>query len=164
MVLLTQTSWQEFSLSNVLETLKYAPLNLSIGKSPILHYTFPNGINAGAIVIYKLQYGFRVVKWTGVVSSVKDNCITTRLDEGPFRGFTATHEFLSEGNLTACYDRMSFQGFTGISEEAFERVIADTSIVYGIFARKAAREITLSVESRKKTQAFEALDQNASVG
>lgn len=164
MVQLTQTSWQEFSLPSVLESLNYAPLNLTIGNSPILHYTFPKGMEAGATVRYHLQCGFRSINWTGIISSVKENQVMVRLGEGPFRGFTASHAFVSEGNITACYDEFSFQGFTSIPENVFADIIAKASVVYGIFARKATRDVTLAYESQKKTQAFEALDQSATAG
>ena len=77
MVQFSQTSWQEFSLPNVLETLQYAPLNLTIGKSPLLHYIFPKELAAGATIKYQLQFGFRVIRWTGIISSVKILLATT---------------------------------------------------------------------------------------
>ena len=95
MVQFSQTSWQEFSLPNVLETLQYAPLNLTIGKSPLLHYIFPKELAAGATIKYQLQFGFRVIRWTGIISSVKDNQVTVRLGQGPFRGFLFSHKFVS---------------------------------------------------------------------
>jgi len=164
MVQLSQTSWQEFSLPNVLETLKYAPLNLTIGKAPLLHYIFPKELTSGASIKYQLQYGFRVIRWTGVISSVKDNQVTVRLGQGPFRGFTASHKFVSEGHLTACYDDFSFQGFTNIPEDVFANIITNASIVYAIFARKDTRDVMLSVETQKKTQSFGALDIGATAG
>ena len=164
MVQLSQTSWQEFSLKNVLETLQYAPMNLTMGKNPQLHYTFPKNLEPGATVRYNLQWGFKTLKWTGIVSSVKENKITVRLGEGPFRGFTAKHSFVDEGNMTACYDEFSFQGFTNIPEETFASIMASASVVYAIFARKDTRDIVLSVESQKKTQAFESLDLGATAG
>jgi hypothetical protein len=164
MVQFSQTSWQEFSLPNVLETLQYAPLNLTVGKEPKLHYIFPKELNAGATVKYQLQYGFRVIRWTGIISSVKDNQITVRLGQGPFRGFTASHKFVAEGHMTACYDELSFQGLIGIPEDVFAGIIAGASLVYGIFARKDTRDIVLAVESQKKTQAFESLDLGATAG
>ena len=164
MVQFSQTSWQEFSLPNVLETLQYAPLNLTVGKEPKLHYIFPKELNAGATVKYQLQYGFRVIRWTGIISSVKDNQITVRLGQGPFRGFTASHKFVAEGHMTACYDELSFQGFTTVPEETFAEIVSNANLVYGIFARKAARDVYLAVESRKKTQSFDALDIGATAG
>ena len=164
MVQFSQTSWQEFSLPNVLETLQYAPLNLTIGKSPLLHYIFPKELAAGASIRYQLQNGLRVIRWTGIISSVKDNQITVRLGQGPFRGFTASHKFVSEGHMTACYDEMSFQGFIGIPEDAFAGIIANANLVYGIFARKDTRDVMLAIESQKKTQAFESLDMGATAG
>ncbi|MBR4915921.1 MAG: hypothetical protein IKZ45_02420 [Fibrobacter sp.] len=164
MVQFSQTSWQEFSLPNVLETLRYAPLKLTIGESPLLHYIFPKELTAGAAIKYQLQYGLRVIRWTGIISSVKDNQVTVRLGQGPFRGFTASHKFVSEGHMTACYDELSFQGFTNIPEDVFAGIIAGASLVYGIFARKDTRDIVLAVESQKKTQAFESLDMGATAG
>lgn len=164
MVQFSQTSWQEFSLPNVLETLSYAPLNLTIGKTPLLHYIFPKELSAGATVKYQLQFGFRVIRWTGVISSIKDNRLTVRLGQGPFRGFTASHKFVSEGHMTACYDEFSFQGFTNIPEETFAGIIANASVVYAIFARKDTRDIELAIESQKKTQSFGALDIGATAG
>ena len=164
MVQLSQTSWQEFSLKNVLETLQYAPMNLTMGKNPQLHYTFPKNLEPGATVRYNLQWGFKTLKWTGIVSSVKENKITVRLGEGPFRGFTAKHSFVDEGNMTACYDEMSFQGFTDIPEEVFAEIIDKANIVYGIYSRKDTRDVMLAYEAQKKTQSSEALDQSATAG
>ena len=164
MVQFSQTSWQEFSLPNVLETLQYAPLNLTIGKTPILHYIFPKELTAGATIKYHLQCGFKAIRWTGIISSVKENEFTVRLGQGPFRGFTASHKFVPEGHMTACYDEMSFQGLIGIPEETFAGIIASTNLVYGIFARKDTRDVMLSFESQKKTQAFESLDLGATAG
>lgn len=164
MVQFSQTSWQEFSLPNVLETLRYAPLNLAIGKTPLLHYVFPKELVPGATIRYHLQCGFKAIKWTGIISSVKENLFTVRLGQGPFRGFTASHRFASESHMTACYDEFSFQGFIGITEEVFAEIIAKTNLVYGIFARKDTRDVMLSIESQKKTQAFESLDLGATAG
>lgn len=161
---MAQTSWQQFTLSNVLETLRFAPMNLKISASPILHYTLPQALSAGEIINYHFQYGFKSIKWTGIISSVNDNKITVRLSEGPFRGFNASHKFVSEGNLTACYDELSFQGLLSISEEAFANCIDKSSIVYGIEARKNTRDVIQAYENEKKTQAFEALDQSATAG
>ena len=164
MVQFSQTSWQEFSLPNVLETLQYAPLNLTIGKEPLIHYTFPKELAAGATIRYHIQCGFRSINWTGIISAVNDNQLTVRLGQGPFRGFTAKHSFTTEGHMTACYDELSFQGFTTIPEEVFAEIISKASLVYGIFARKAARDVYLAVETRKKTQSFDALDIGATAG
>ena len=164
MVQFSHTSWQEFSLPNVLETLQYAPLNLTIGKNPLLHYTLPKELEAGATIKYQLQYGFKVIRWTGIISSIKDNSITVRLGQGPFRGFTASHKFVSEGHMTACYDELSFQGFTAVPEETFAEIASKANLVYAIFARKAARDVYVAVETRKKTQSFGALDIGATAG
>ena len=69
MVQFSQTSWQEFSLPNVLETLRYAPMNLAISKTPLLHYTLPSELAPGARVNYHIQCGFKSIKWTGTISS-----------------------------------------------------------------------------------------------
>ena len=164
MVQLSQTSWQEYSLPNVMETLQYAPMNIQIGKSPFLHYTLPKELVAGASVNYNIQCGFKSIKWTGIISSVNENKITVRLGNGPFRGFTASHQFVSEDSLTACYDEFSFQGFTTIPEETFAAIISKAQVVYAMNARKDARNIILALESQKKTQSFEALDQSATAG
>lgn len=164
MVHLSQTSWQEFSLPNVMETLRFAPMNLAISTTPLLHYTLPAELNAGAIISYHIQCGFKAIKWTGIISSVTDNKILVRLGEGPFRGFTASHQFVSEGNITACYDEMSFQGFTTIPEDVFSDIVAKANLVYGIYSRKETRDLVLAVEAQKKTQAFHSLDQSATAG
>lgn len=147
-----------------METLQYAPMNLQIGANPILHYTFPKELVAGASVNYYIQCGFKSIKWTGIISSVNDNKVTVRLGNGPFRGFTASHQFVSEDSLTVCYDDFSFQGFTTIPEETFAAIINKASVVYGINSRKDSKNIILAIESQKKTQAFEALDQSATAG
>ena len=164
MVQFSQTSWQEFSLPNVLETLRYAPMNLAISKTPLFHYTLPSELAPGASVNYHIQCGFKAIKWTGVISSFTDNKVTVRLGEGPFRGFTASHQFVSEGTMTACYDEFSFQGFTTIPEEVFADIIAKANLVHGIYSRKDTRDIVLAVEAQKKTQVFETLDQSATAG
>ena len=147
-----------------METLQYAPMNIQIGKSPLLHYTLPKELVAGASVNYNIQCGFKSIKWTGIISSVNENKITVRLGNGPFRGFTASHQFVSEDSLTACYDEFSFQGFTTIPEETFAAIISKAQVVYAMNARKDARNIILALESQKKTQSFEALDQSATAG
>ena len=164
MVQMSQTSWQEYSITNVLETLRYAPMNLRIGTDPVIFYTLPKEVLPGEVVSYRLQNGFRVLKWTGIVSSVSDNTITVRLGEGPFRGFNAKHCFVSEDSLTACYDEMSFQGFVSIAEESFAAVMKNANLVYCINARKETRSVMLAIESQKTTQSFTSLDQSATAG
>lgn len=164
MVQLSQTSWQEFSLSNFMETLRYAPMNLKVDGSPILHYTLPSELTAGAIIKYHILVGFKRINWTGIISSAADNQITVRLDKGPFRGFTAKHSFSAQDSMTVCQDEMSFQGFVDISEEEFAGIVNKASIVYGIFARQETRNVMLAVESQKKTQTFEALEESATAG
>ena len=164
MVQYSQTSWQEYTLANLLETMRYAPMNVTIGKVPVIHYTLPQAIEAGETVRYTVMVGFRKISWTGRISAINNGKIMVRLDKGPFRGFNASHMFTDEGNLTACYDEFSFQGFTNIPEETFASIMASASVVYAIFARKDTRDIVLSVESQKKTQAFESLDLGATAG
>ena len=139
-------------------------MNLTIGKTPLLHYVFPQELVPGATIRYHLQCGFKAIKWTGIISSVKENQVTVRLGQGPFRGFTGSHKFAPEGHMTACYDEFSFQGFIGITEEVFAGLMANANLVYGIFARKDTRDVMLSIESQKKTQAFESLDLGATAG
>ncbi|MCQ2088832.1 MAG: hypothetical protein MJY93_01150 [Fibrobacter sp.] len=139
-------------------------MNIQIGKTPLLHYTLPKELVAGSSVNYYIQCGFKSIKWTGIISSVNENKITVRLGNGPFRGFTASHQFVSEDSMTACYDEFSFQGFTTIPEETFAAIISKTSVIYAMNARKDARNIIMALESQKKTQAFEALDQSATAG
>lgn len=165
MVQFSQTSWQEYTLANMLETMRYAPLNLTIGSTPIVHYTLPKVLEAGEVVTYNVVAGFKKISWTGVVSSVKENKIMVRLNQGPFRGFTASHEFIAEGSLCACYDEMSFQGFSdALPENVFAQLMAKAGIVYGVVSRKAAREIIDAIEAKKQTQSFEALNQAATAG
>ena len=164
MVQISQTSWQEYSLPNVLETLRYAPMNLAISKTPLFHYTLPSELAPGASVNYHIQCGFKAIKWTGVISSFTDNKVTVRLGEGPFRGFTASHQFVSEGTMTACYDEFSFQGFNEFPEEAFAKVMDSASIVYAIASRKDTRDALAAIESKKQTQGFNAIDQSATAG
>ena len=87
-----------------------------------------------------------------------------RLGEGPFRGFTAKHTFDSVKGITTCFDDMTFQGCKDFAEDTFSIVMASASMVYAIQAREMAREQIALVEAKKKTQAFEALDQSATAG
>ena len=164
MVQYSQTSWQEYTLANMLETMRYAPMNVTIGKSPVVHYTLPKAIEAGEIVRYTVVVGFRKICWTGRISAINKGKIMVRLDKGPFRGFNASHEFVDEGNLTACYDDFSFQGFSEFPEEAFAKVMDNASIVYAVASRKDARDTLAAIESKKQTQGFSAIDQSATAG
>ncbi|PWJ71775.1 MULTISPECIES: hypothetical protein [unclassified Fibrobacter] len=164
MVQFSQTSWQEYSLANVLETLRFAPMSLTMVKDPIVYYTLPKSLDAGEIVKYTVVAGFKKISWTGIIAASSENKVTVRLDKGPFRGFNATHQFSSEGNLTACNDTFSFQGFSEFTESEFANLMDKAGIVYAIAGRKAAREIILAVESKKQTQSFEALDNAATAG
>ncbi|MCF0215079.1 MAG: hypothetical protein HUK21_01235 [Fibrobacteraceae bacterium] len=148
-----------------METLKSPPMTLSVCKSPVLHYTLPRELVSGAAIKYYISTGIKLITWTGLISSVNENRILVRLQEGPFRGFTASHEFVSEGNLTACYDSMSFQGFSDrVSEEIFAKLINETNIVYAIFSRKERIDALLAYESQKQTRSFEALNSNEAAG
>ena len=91
MVQYSQTSWQEYTLANLLETMRYAPMNVTIGKSPVIHYTLPQAIEAGEIVRYTVMVGFHKISWTGRISAINNGKIMVRLDKGPFRGFNASH-------------------------------------------------------------------------
>ena len=164
MVQYSQTSWQEYTLANLLETMRYAPMNVTIGKSPVVHYTLPKAIEAGEIVRYTVVVGFRKICWRGRISAINKGKIMVRLDKGPFRGFNASHEFVDEGNLTACYDDFSFQGFSEFPEEAFAKVMDNASIVYAVASRKDARDTLAAIESKKQTQGFSAIDQSATAG
>ena len=164
MVQYSQTSWQEYTLANMLETMRYAPMNVTIGKSPVIHYTLPQAIEAGEIVRYTVMVGFHKISWPGRISAINNGKIMVRLDKGPFRGFNASHMFTDEGNLTACYDEFSFQGFNDFPEEAFAKVMDSASIVYAIASRKDTRDALAAIESKKQTQGFNAIDQSATAG
>ncbi|MCQ2097036.1 MAG: hypothetical protein MJY87_03715 [Fibrobacter sp.] len=151
-------------MANVLETIRFAPMNLTIGKSPVIHYTLPKTLEAGEIVKYVVMVGFKKISWTGIIAASTESKVTVRLNEGPFRGFNAVHQFVSEGNLTTCYDKFSFQGFNVFPEETFAEIMDKASIVYAIPSRKAAREIYMAVEAKKQTQSFESLDNAATAG
>lgn len=164
MVQLSQTSWQEFSLSNVVDTMRYSPVRVQIGKAPTLVYTLPESIEPGEIVSYRLQNGFSVLKWTGIISAVNGTSITVRLGNGPFRGFTAHHDFVSDGSMTTCHDEMSFQGFTDFSEDTFASIMSKASVIYAIDSRKEAQAIKSTLQPTKPTRSFGAIDQSATAG
>lgn len=161
---MNQTSWQEYSLTDVMDILSFPPMNLAIGTAPLLHYVFPKRIAPGAIIKYNLAIGFKVFSWTGIISAINGNDVMVRLDKGPFRGFTAKHEFEEDGNITICMDSFTFQGFTEFSEESFSALINKAHIAHAIESRKNAREIHLAIEARKKTQSFESLESSATAG
>lgn len=164
MVQFSQTSWQEYSLANVLETLSCAPMTVAIKKEPTIFYTLPASLEPGNSVKYTLVVGFKKITWTGCISAINENRITVRLDRGPFRGFNALHEFESDGSLTRCYDEFSFQGFTDISEEVFSSAMTKANLIYAIASRKDALNEKAIVASRKQTQSFSALGQSATAG
>ena len=164
MVQISQTSWQEYTLANMLETMRYAPMNMTISKTPVIHYTLPRTLEAGEIVRYNVIVGFKKISWTGRISAINNKQIMVRLDKGPFRGFNASHEFVDEGNLTGCYDKFSFQGFNEFPEQTFAKVMSDASIVYAVASRKDTRDALLAIESKKQTQGFSAIEQSATAG
>lgn len=164
MVQFSQTSWQEYTPANLLETLRFAPLSVPVSKDPVVYYTLPRSIEAGEAVKYTVMVGFKKISWTGIISSVNDSKITVRLENGPFRGFNASHEFIAEGSLTACYDNFSFQGFNEFPEEMFADIMSRSNLIYAVASRKDAREVIAEIESKKQTQAFEALGQSATAG
>lgn len=148
----------------MLETLRYAPMSISIKTQSILYYTLPMALEPGEIVNYHIQCGFKSLKWTGIISAVNENKITVRLGNGPFRGFNAKHEFVADCNLTACYDEMSFQGFTEFPENTFADIVKSVNIIYAISARKDARNVLQAIQNQKQTQSFGALDLSATAG
>ena len=170
MVQFSQTSWQYGSLASTLDILRYAPMTLSVGVNAVLYYTLPKKIESGEFIRYTIVAGFRKVSWTGIIGAVNSSEtnhsfeIAVRLGEGPFRGFTAKHKFESANNVTACFDDMTFQGCKDFAEDTFSIVMASACMVYAFPARAKAREQIAFVESKKKTQEFEALNQSATAG
>lgn len=148
----------------MLETMRFAPMNLSVTKDATVHYTLPKSLESGETVSYTLVVGFKKISWKGTISAVNDKKIMVRLASGPFRGFTASHQFVSEGNMTACYDEFSFQGFSEFPEDIFSQIMANASVAYAVASRKAAREVIAALEAKKQTMSFEALDQSATAG
>ncbi|MCQ2054085.1 MAG: hypothetical protein MJY82_02185 [Fibrobacter sp.] len=164
MVQFSQTSWQEYSLANLLGTLNYAPMKLTIGTTPVLYYTLPQSLEKGDLIKYTLMVGFKKITWTGCIAAVNGYSITVRLGSGPFRGFNAKHEFESDGSLTRCYDEFSFQGFQNISEDLFADIISKAGLVYAIASRKETQSLITALADKKQTQAISALDQSATAG
>lgn len=164
MVNYSQTSWQEYTVANVLETLRFAPMLVTIDKTPVIHYTLPKELVQGELVHYSIVAGFKKISWTGIISAIKDKRIMVRLGKGSFRGFNAIHEFSDEGNLTCCRDEFSFQGFSDFTEEEFSKLMQNANVVYAVASRKDTKDILLSIESKKQTQKLEALDNSAAVG
>ena len=66
--------------------------------------------------------------------------------------------------MTTCFDNLTFQGCKDFAEDTFAIVMNSASLVYAMKAREMAREQIAIVEAKKKTQAFEALDQSATAG
>jgi len=164
MVQFSQTSWQEYSLANLLGTLNCAPMKVAVSTTPVLYYTLPQSLEKGDMVKYTLMIGFKKITWTGCIAAVNGHTITVRLGSGPFRGFTAKHEFEPEGSLTRCYDELSFQGFQDIPEDLFSRLMSKANVVYAIASRKEAQSIIAELANKKQTQSFTALDQSATAG
>jgi len=164
MVQFSQTSWQEYSLANLLGTLNFAPMKVAVSTTPVLYYTLPQTLEKGDIVKYTLVVGFKKITWTGCIAAVNGYQITVRLGNGPFRGFTAKHEFESEGCLTRCSDELSFQGFQDIPEDTFAQIMSKANLVYAIPSRKEAQSIIADLANKKQTQSFIALDQSATAG
>ena len=148
----------------MLETMRYAPMNVTVGKNPIIHYTLPKALEKGEIVRYTVVIGFKKISWTGRISAINDGKIMVRLDKGPFRGFNASHYFSDEGNITACYDEFSFQGFSEFPEDVFAKVMAQASVVFAVASRKDMRDALAAIESKKQTQGFTAINQSATAG
>lgn len=168
MVQFSQTSWQEYTPDNLLEHMQYAPMNVTIGKNPVIYYTLPQALEAKSEVKYCVMVGFKKISWTGTIGSVTTGQygkkIVVRLQNGPFRGFNAEHEFAAEGSLTACYDTFSFQGFSEFPENIFAEIMSKANLVYAIKSRKDTRSAIDSIEAQKQTQAFEAISQSATAG
>lgn len=170
MVQFSQTSWQNGSLADTLDIMRYAPMTLTVGTNAVLFYTLPKNIESGEFIRYTIVAGFRKVSWTGIIGAVNTSDsnrnfeIAVRLGEGPFRGFTAKHKFECINDMTTCFDELSFQGCKDFAEDTFSIVMATARMVYAFPARSMAREQIAFVEAKKKTQAFEALNQSATAG
>lgn len=160
MVRLTQSSWYEYSKERILEWMTVAPISLSVQESPSLYFYFPEGLVKSAPVRYTLVCGARHLKWVGCISSVKDDILTVRLSEGPFRGFTAKHVFKMDGALTVCEDTLEFQG----EDDSFKEAVEAASIRYEFELRAKAYETLLKLQKEKRTGAFTALRGSAFAG
>lgn len=68
MVQFSQTSWQEYSLANLLETLSCAPMKVAVGTTPVIYYTLPETLEKGDVVKYTMMVGFKKITWTGLIS------------------------------------------------------------------------------------------------
>lgn len=55
MVQFSQTSWQEYSLANLLETLSCAPMKVAVGTTPVIYYTLPETLEKGDVVKYTMM-------------------------------------------------------------------------------------------------------------
>lgn len=164
MVQFSQTSWQEYSLANLLETLSCAPMKVAAGTTPVIYYTLPETLEKGDVVKYTMMVGFKKITWTGLISAFSDNKLTIRLGNGPFRGFTAKHEFVADGSLTRCFDSFEFQCFIGGPEEVFSGLINKANLVYAVASRKEAISIKAAIVAKKQTQSFSALNQSSTAG
>ena len=81
MVQFSQTSWQNGTLSDTLDILRYAPMTLSVGTNAVIYYTLPKSIEPGEFIRYTIVAGFRKVSWTGIIGAVNpgktDNVLET---------------------------------------------------------------------------------------
>ena len=159
MVTFSQTAWFETPKEDLLEFLQVAPFHITVESSPVVHYHMPEGTSTGSLVYYHLVSGFDRISWTGIISSSQNNQITTRLGEGPFRGFHAKHSISEDGHLAVCHEKLSFQG----EEDSFRFEIEKARILYGLAERQKTLKMLMAYESKKKTKAFESLDSFGSV-
>jgi len=159
MVTFSQTAWFETPKEDLLEFLQVAPFHITVESSPVVHYHMPEGTSTGSLVYYHLVSGFDRISWTGIISSSQNNQITTRLGEGPFRGFHAKHSISEDGHLAVCHEELSFQG----EENSFRIEIEKARVLYSLAERQKTLKMLMAYESKKKTKAFESLDSFGSV-
>lgn len=160
MVKFTQTSWFEYSCERVMEWMRVAPLRIDAGEKAVLSFYFPDGFGKSATVHYSLCDGMHRLQWTGIISSSNEKELTVRLEEGPFRGFTAKHSFKMDGALTICDDQLEFQGEPAGLQQAMDKA----QIRYELESRAKAFEIAMRFEKEKKTGAFAAINNSATAG
>ncbi len=157
MVKITQSSWFDYSKERILEWMTVAPFSVTHSETPTLLYSFPAGITKSALVHYTLFCGARRLQWTGMVSSCDENEVTVRLNEGPFRGFSATHSFKRDGALTLCDDTLDFQGET----EELHQKLESATVVYNLDSRAHTFETVLKIQKERQTGKFEAIRDGA---